>query len=511
MHKIIAYGEKIKMNYSWKIAFFSTMILGLITHMYKFTNTLLNHDSPFNFYSSQNMVETGRWFLSVACGFSSYYDLPWLNGILSLLYIAITSVIVIDLFKIEKKLSIILVSGILVASPVVVETFFYNFTADGYFLAMLLSALSAYIFVNAKEKIYMYAFSGILLCLTCGIYQAYVSFFAVLLISYFIINTFNEEKKAKEYLKFIITFFCTLLCALISYYVIWKLVLAITGIEVTDYQGVSEVGKIDVTILFTGTIRSLKSLYLYMCEWDIFEHECTTYALLNILFVLFSVIVMIFTFIKSKVYKSKIRLLFIIIAIIAIAPVICMWNYTSNSVNYRAMMFASLSLVYILIIKLTEQWISGYLKLFVNFLLCLILFNYILMANISYTFMEKINKSSYAMGMEIMSRVHILETENEIKGMTIIGNRNVQVYMGGEDSDISERKLHMLVSMLERDLCFNESQTYAYLTNTFDLDIPLLDEVEKEELSNNENVKAMKSWPASNSVCVIDGVLVIKY
>ena len=48
------YHERVKKE--WKIAFLSTFIIGLLVHIYKFTNNLPNHDSLFNYYSSQNMV-----------------------------------------------------------------------------------------------------------------------------------------------------------------------------------------------------------------------------------------------------------------------------------------------------------------------------------------------------------------------------------------------------------------------------------------------------------------------
>ena len=44
----------IKRHYQkeWGIAFIAAMVFGMVTHMYKFTNTLLNHDSLYNIYSN---------------------------------------------------------------------------------------------------------------------------------------------------------------------------------------------------------------------------------------------------------------------------------------------------------------------------------------------------------------------------------------------------------------------------------------------------------------------------
>ena len=58
-----------------KRAFLSAFIAGLLVHIYKFSNTLPNSDSLYNFYDPQNIVASGRWFLSVACAPSSFFDL----------------------------------------------------------------------------------------------------------------------------------------------------------------------------------------------------------------------------------------------------------------------------------------------------------------------------------------------------------------------------------------------------------------------------------------------------
>ena len=81
---------------SWKLAFLAAFITGFLVHIYKFTNTLYIRDSPLNVYTSQNIVGSGRWFLSIACGFSSWFDLPWVNGLFSLALIALTAAVVVE-------------------------------------------------------------------------------------------------------------------------------------------------------------------------------------------------------------------------------------------------------------------------------------------------------------------------------------------------------------------------------------------------------------------------------
>ena len=95
------YREKVKNT--WKIAFFSAFIIGFLIHIYKFTNTLLVADSLYNFYSTQDMLASGRWFLSIACAPSSYFDLPWVTGLLSLFYMGIAAAAIAEVFEMNAK------------------------------------------------------------------------------------------------------------------------------------------------------------------------------------------------------------------------------------------------------------------------------------------------------------------------------------------------------------------------------------------------------------------------
>ena len=134
-----------KLRKEHKIAFISTFTISMLIHLYKFANTLPNHDSVYNYYSDQNVLGSGRWALSWACGISSYWDLPWVNGLLSCVFIALTVVVIVALFKLKNPVLIGLIGALLAASPATTETFFFLFTADGYMIAMFLAASSVYL------------------------------------------------------------------------------------------------------------------------------------------------------------------------------------------------------------------------------------------------------------------------------------------------------------------------------------------------------------------------------
>ena len=64
---------KRKIKPEWKTAFLGALVIGLLIHMPVMLSDIPNHDGLDSMYFDQNMITSGRWFLTIACGFSSYY------------------------------------------------------------------------------------------------------------------------------------------------------------------------------------------------------------------------------------------------------------------------------------------------------------------------------------------------------------------------------------------------------------------------------------------------------
>ena len=154
-----------KIRKEWKVAFFTCFVLGLLIHMPVLLSDIPNHDGLDSMYFDQNMITSGRWFLTVACGFSSYYTLPWLIGILGLVFLGCAAA------------AVMLVSGLLVSFPALASTFAYVYTLDGYMLALLLAVL-AVLFVKRWKRGFVPG--ALCLAFSMGIYQGYLSFAMIL-------------------------------------------------------------------------------------------------------------------------------------------------------------------------------------------------------------------------------------------------------------------------------------------------------------------------------------------
>ena len=92
-------SSRTKIKNTWKIAFLSAFVLGILIHLPVMLSDIPNHDGLSSMYFDQNMITSGRWFLSVACGFSSYFTIPWIIGLIGLLWLALAAVALTELLE----------------------------------------------------------------------------------------------------------------------------------------------------------------------------------------------------------------------------------------------------------------------------------------------------------------------------------------------------------------------------------------------------------------------------
>ena len=526
------YHEKVKK--SWKTAFYSAFFMGLLVHIYKFTNLLPNADALYNFYSDQNMAASGRWFLSIACGFSSYFDLPWINGLLSLVFMGLTAAMVAEVFRMENPVLIILSSGLLVSFPAITATMSYEFTADGYMLAMALAAFSVclsrmeYIGKSHWKQLIL---SGICICLCCGIYQAYVSFAFVLAVCYFMVELLENRREEKQYRSWIGAQVLIYGSALAGYYLIWKLCLKFLGFTAASYQGIDRVGSMGAGDLVSAVIKIIGDFVKFFLEWNILEHGVTVYSVLNILFLLAFAAALVAAVWKSGILKRKGHLLLLLLCVAAL-PVGCyIWYLTSPDVIYHALMLQSVCLLYILTAVLFDRWLCCRANMLALVLLSAIVVNNSVTANMYYNFMHQSFEKTRAAAVELSTRIHLLD-DGEVKYIAIYGGLGGY----GQEDHFAHDKLRqlggwkvinrtilspMFLSLYtDFDLSYYRIHDEEYPVVENDPDIPapqnwefrfpVLNKAGRDNLAGTGEFAKMPVWPARDSVRVIGDTVVVK-
>lgn len=486
-----------------KFAIIISIIFGLLCHIYKIVNYLPNHDTVYNYYSSQNIVGSGRWFLSIACGFSSYYDLPWVTGFLSILFISFTVAVLVRIFSIENKFVISLVGGLLVSFPSITETFFFGFTSDGYMLAMLFSTLAVLLSDIKDDSKAHFILSAILITLTCATYQSYVSFSLILLVCLCIWNLLFKDYQFKDYIYWIVRELIKYFIALICFYIIWKLCLHFEGIEINNYQGINSMS-LNFTNIILAIPSSLISLFFYFFEGNIFKHGITLYGFLNVVFLCFAFGVMIFAIYKKNIYKDIHKLVLIFILICLSPFICCIWYFVTPSVIYRPMMLTCVALLFIFTLIVADQIITGVKVEILALLTIIMIFNNAINANISYFYMNQAYSKSYAIGLEIVSRVQMIGSNYKV---IVPGNLYDETSIHSTSYNYSR---NLLSHLLETNLVKDEVHTLKFINNTFDVKFDSASASQKNSIKSNPIVNKMKPFPDKSSVKLIDDVVVIK-
>ena len=159
-----------------QVAFFATIIIGLITHMFMFSNKLVNHDDIHELFGKGATISSGRWGLALLEAIFPNYSMPWIYGAISLVLIAVAVCLIIKLFSIRNKILQVLLAGLIVSFPAQVGTFCYMFTSAPYALSLVLAVTAVVVFEKGTWKSKLVA--SVLGILSLSIYQAYIAIIA---------------------------------------------------------------------------------------------------------------------------------------------------------------------------------------------------------------------------------------------------------------------------------------------------------------------------------------------
>ena len=123
----------------------------------------------------------------------SNYSLPWFGGFVALLFLALSSYLMIRTLNITSRLLRFLLCAIVAVFPVLTATFAYGFTAPYYMLAFFLACLSACLLADHTSIRSLLA--GLFLCaLMIGIYQAYLPVMLSLEVLILLVHEFQKKE-----------------------------------------------------------------------------------------------------------------------------------------------------------------------------------------------------------------------------------------------------------------------------------------------------------------------------
>lgn len=506
-----SFSEKLKLkslieSTRYKTSFISGVFFFFLIHLFRLTNSMPNHDALSNFYSSQNTIGSGRWFLSIACLPSSYFNLTWFIGVLCAFYIGLTCVLVVSIFSLQKKSSIIITGGLIAAFPGICETLLFDFTADGYLLAMLFAAIAVKLTTINDSRWYMYILAGLLLCLSCGTYQAYISFAALLSLLYLILKIAEGEHRTKELVRWALKQLALFVAAVVAYYIIWQLCLKLQSTAATEYLGISGAGGFGIATI----IAAFRSIALTTARFYLGESFLTGtpsfYFVANVLFILLLLVVLFIVIRKRKLCNKPSQLILFIAALVIIPFAVFIWQFTSRGVSYGPRMMESLALIYILPLALAEKHLNISWQRTASVVLCAIIFLFSLQSNIAYFYLNKCYEATYHTASDMAHRIHMTCESGEEK-VAVIGRT---VY----DAEISNHPLSVetetLRGTLKSTLAYDQHHISRFTSEVLGEHFEYAADDELTLLEQHSEIAEMDNWPSKDSVRLIDGFVVIK-
>ena len=505
---------KAKITYRHRTAFLSAFFLGLLIHLPMLLMDVPNHDGLASMYFDQNMITSGRWFLTIACGFSSYFTVPWVIGLLGLLFLGCTAAALTEVLELESRGNILLVSGLLVAFPSLASTFAYVFTLDGYMLAMLLAVLAVLL-----TKKYKYGFlpGGVALAFSMGTYQAYLAF-AVLLCIYLVAilaadGEFSADRrkaaaKVGRYLGMG-------LLGAVLYYGILRILLLIQGKELASYQGIGQVGDGAGSGLGPALLAIYKDFGVFSLKGNILFQNVFSAAALLVLTAL--TLLAVICLASRHGWWKKPGFYAVVLLLVLCIPVgsSCI-RLVSPELNYHLLMRYQWVVFPIAMIAFLERYgreaegkstFPVLTQWGVVLSAAALVFCYGLADNIGYTNLQKKYERTYAYCVRLLDRIE--QTPGYYQGIPIV----MTGVIGDHEfpaTDITGNVTGQMIGLSGEVLVYTGENYKAFMKHYLGASLNFLDAEAMGEIYYSEEYMEMDSFPGPNSTKVVDGVLYVK-
>ena len=501
--------EKIKESVprTWKSCFAAAMIFGLIAHIYKLTSWLPNWDSLVFRYDPQNMVAMGRWFLPVVCAPSSFYDLPWLAGLLALIFHALGAVCICKIFDVRKTVTAVLIGASVITFPTVTSVLTYNYVADGYAIAFFLSCVAAALLVGERPR---YLVSVICIALSVGIYQAYITVTIMLLLCYLILEAIREDTKAASVLVKSLKILLSGACGMALYYLLMTLILKITGTELLEYQGISDAMTFKgISVL--GILYTIKTSFTeYFFD---FSGGISAFTLINCVIFVITAVLYVADIIRHRTSPVKLLLIAFFVIMLPIgASVLAIIN---SSVDYHNLMKMGFFVFYLFFILQYEARDLKSVRLnsarawAVLAITSVMVFSNTVIANVSYHKLNMAYEKSYGVLVRIADRIEQTEGANDCTRILVLGAlEGSEAYSAVLPPDMTGTTDGYILRA--DDEIVNQSVLCSALNDYCGKSYNFVQGDEKEALLAALDVDGIGIWPSSGSVTVYDNVVVIR-
>lgn len=519
--------KKISIRQEHLIAFSVTFIVGLYTHFYMLTNKISFYDDISALFHTGGTYSLGRWFLGILSAlvyrfFGGIYSMPWLNGTISLFFISLAAVMVVDLFSIHNKILIGLISALMVVFPVVTTIFAYMFTAPYYFFALLLSVLSVWCIYKVK---YGYVLFCIFNAFAMGIYQAFLPVTVTLLIMLLVIETIFF-KKVKHPLYLGILYFINLVLSYVLYYIINRIVLIVKNVELKEYQGLNSLGNVSIDNFFDAIINAYSKYFSFFVKDFLGVNNSFWIKGIYILCAI-SFLIMIIRSISELNYERKIvGILYVCFLPAAIEFIYIMALGNENTFIHGLMIYSIVFILILTLVLLDKQVYkkNGMLFVGLNYGIRIgcagVIVFYIYLANMAYLQDELLQSQVDTWCTSFITQIKMTEGFKDEYSIVFVQDKELETnyYAIHDETEYLMNEFSILTCTAHSSTMNSWINNYSFMDylryrGGFNTDkiIDYEDAVKKQIIDECPEIDDMPCYPDDGSIQVIDQKVFVKF
>jgi len=491
------------------------MVLGFAAHMFAFTNKLPNHDDIAHLFEADYGTYSGRWLLPAVLDLDGSFSVPWLIGILGLLCLAGTVCLTAALLRIRRPLECVVTAGLMTAFPTVAGTYCYMFTADAYFLGLLLAAFGAWAASRMPKAGIPIGAAAV--CLSMGIYQSYFPVAAALCVGTLIFDTLDGEMSFKELVIKGIKQVAALALGMAAYMVIVKITTRETGLA--DYMGLSTMGQLRLSEL-PGLIMRCYREYIYFFLRNETGIHFRFVKYLIPLTGLCTAALLILLLLRRRLGAARSLLVIVLVILYPLAGHLIyimtaggdihdLMRYGTVLLPVAAVALAGYACRAYLELSVPAQWFRAVACWAILGSMALTAYSYMAADNRIYLKMELSYEQAYAYSNRLLAAVENCGDYRRGMPVALVGSSVIEQSAMYPTPQLDSINITGAVSMRDLRGCYTYGGFLRFYLG-FPDPVYLDDSEQVKALAELPEVAAMPLYPQQGSIKVIDGTVVVK-
>ena len=461
-------------------------------------------------------VALGRWGIFYVDKIFGYLAIPNLTTVIGIVFTAISALLVVNLLKLENKITVFLASAIFAVSPALTATFTYIYTSVAYCTAMLVSVIIVCLIFKKRWKIINLILATLLFIFSLGIYQSYIGVTIGLAIIRLIRDLYDRKEKIWCFFLHSAMLVIVVIVGGLSYSQITNKILENKDIGMANYKGMETISVQNSIDSINKTIpNAYKDFEDFFFSDEILKN--TNYSRQEFFKIMFisTLILELIAIISNKAWKNPFRVLFIIALTIMLPVGLNSIDLLATDTKIYLLTGAQIILVIPFAMMICE--VSGNKGTFIFkwasiISVFLVVFTYYLADNTSYMVLKLKYDQAINTTIRIMERIEEAENYSPDKPIMIAGiiEENNRLFLPAHKlnnytlGDIFDNPVfHGSYSGMEG--------TWTKFINTYmGLNVQFCNVTSYNDIVDSEYFKEMNVFPEENSVKMVYGVMVVK-